>query len=153
MFFRCSRSSSVKPPKPIDVKKLIENRVFLGLSLGKSPAKCSWNVLQKKCNNLRHIKLRAGKSYWSLSRAFSLPSPMYSDSSWNRILMNILLELLVSSSFSFMISSTSQLIASVKSRCAKNLLTFRSLFASSLWVVAYVSLKICWKGSTYVLLI
>ena len=35
MFFRYSRKFSVIPPSPIDVKKLMANRVFLGLSLGK----------------------------------------------------------------------------------------------------------------------
>jgi hypothetical protein len=29
-FFKCSRNSSVSPPSPIDVKKLIANLVFLG---------------------------------------------------------------------------------------------------------------------------
>lgn len=33
-FCRCSRRSSVKPPRPIDVKKLMAKRVFFGLSLG-----------------------------------------------------------------------------------------------------------------------
>jgi len=36
---RCSLSSSVRPPRPIEVKKLIAKRVFLGLSFGKSPLK------------------------------------------------------------------------------------------------------------------
>lgn len=38
-FLRNSRSSSVKPPRPIDVKKLMANRVFFGLSFGKMPSK------------------------------------------------------------------------------------------------------------------
>lgn len=38
---RCSLKSSVRPPSPIDVKKLIENLVFLGLSLGNIPEKAS----------------------------------------------------------------------------------------------------------------
>lgn len=36
---KCSLKSSVSPPRPIEVKKLIANRVFLGLSRGKSPSK------------------------------------------------------------------------------------------------------------------
>ena len=40
-FFKCSRKSSVMPPNPMDVKKLIANRVFRGLSLGKMPLKIS----------------------------------------------------------------------------------------------------------------
>uniref|UniRef100_A0A1B0ABG1 RAB3GAP2_C domain-containing protein n=1 Tax=Glossina pallidipes TaxID=7398 RepID=A0A1B0ABG1_GLOPL len=40
-FFRNCLNSSVKPPKPMEVKKLIENRVFRGLSFGKTPAKLS----------------------------------------------------------------------------------------------------------------
>lgn len=35
----------VRPPKPIEVKKLIANRVFLGLSLGNNPVNASCNVL------------------------------------------------------------------------------------------------------------
>jgi len=31
-------TTHVSPPSPIDVKKFIENLVFLGLSLGKSPS-------------------------------------------------------------------------------------------------------------------
>lgn len=38
-FLRCSRRSSVNPPSPIDVKKLIANLVFLGRSFGKRPKK------------------------------------------------------------------------------------------------------------------
>jgi hypothetical protein len=40
-FFKCSLNPSVKPPNPIEVKKLMAKRVFLGLSLGKSPEKTS----------------------------------------------------------------------------------------------------------------
>lgn len=40
-FFRCSLSPSVKPPRPIDVKKLIAKRVFLALSVGKRPENTS----------------------------------------------------------------------------------------------------------------
>ena len=38
-FCRCSRRPSVMPPRPMAVQKLIAKRVFLGLSLGKSPWK------------------------------------------------------------------------------------------------------------------
>ena len=41
MFFRCSRSSSVKPPRPMEVKKLMANLVFFGVSLGIIPWKYS----------------------------------------------------------------------------------------------------------------
>jgi len=33
--FKCSLNSSVRPPNPIEVKKLIANLVFFGLSLGR----------------------------------------------------------------------------------------------------------------------
>ena len=36
---RCSLRSSVSTPRPIEVKKLIEKRVFRGLSFGNSPEK------------------------------------------------------------------------------------------------------------------
>jgi hypothetical protein len=36
-FFKCSRRASVKPPSPMEVKKLIAKRVFLKLSVGNSP--------------------------------------------------------------------------------------------------------------------
>jgi hypothetical protein len=38
-FLRCSRRSSVRPPRPMAVKKLIAKRVFFGLSRGKIPVK------------------------------------------------------------------------------------------------------------------
>jgi len=40
--FKLSRSTKlthVRPPRPMEVKKLIENRVFLGLSRGNNPSK------------------------------------------------------------------------------------------------------------------
>ena len=44
VFFRCSRSSSVNPPRPMEVKKLMANRVLRGLSLGNRPSKNGWRV-------------------------------------------------------------------------------------------------------------
>jgi len=60
----------VRPPRPIDVKKLMEKRVFLGLSRGNSPRKCSAMV-------------------GSCRRAFSLRSPRNSAIVWKRNLMKI----------------------------------------------------------------
>ena len=37
-FFNTSRMLSVSPPRPMEVKKLMENRMFLGVSFGKSPS-------------------------------------------------------------------------------------------------------------------
>lgn len=79
--FRCSRRSAVSPPRPIDVKKLMANRVFLGRSLGNRPSKASCNV-------------------GSFILSFSFGRPMYSHNSWNRILMKIRLDDVVSSSVS-----------------------------------------------------
>jgi hypothetical protein len=61
-FFKCSRSPSVNPPNPMEVKKLIANLVFLGLSLGNNPEKIS-------C------------MYTSLNRSFKLIIPRFSESS------------------------------------------------------------------------
>lgn len=36
----------VRPPKPIEVKKFMENLVFLGLSLGKIPSNATFNDLK-----------------------------------------------------------------------------------------------------------
>lgn len=133
--FICSRSSSVSPPRPMDVKKLIANLVFFGLSRGNIPENDSCNVLKNKRKNTVNF-FDSFKviciTYASFNRSFNFDKPMYSQSSWNNILMNILLELVVSSSFNLIISNTSQLIASVNKRCAKNLLTFLSLFVSNL---------------------
>lgn len=38
----------MSPPRPIEVKKLIEKRVFFGLSRGKIPSKYSVNVLSMR---------------------------------------------------------------------------------------------------------
>ena len=52
IFFKYSRKFSVMPPSPMDVKKLIENRVFLGLSLGKIDSKesCIVGSLRRSYN-------------------------------------------------------------------------------------------------------
>lgn len=92
-------------------------------------------------------------TYRSFTLSFSLVSPMYSDNSWNRILMKIRLELVVSSSFRWIKDNTSHEMASVNRRCAKNLATFRNLFVSKRWIVSYVSLNICWNGGMNILLI
>lgn len=42
------RESHVSPPKPIEVKKFILKRVFLGLSRGIRPSKYPHNVLSKR---------------------------------------------------------------------------------------------------------
>ena len=65
MFFRYSRRFSVIPHRPIDVKKLIENLVFFGLSLGKIDSKESCIV-------------------GSFSRSFSKRIPRCSDNSCSR---------------------------------------------------------------------
>lgn len=88
----------------------------------------------------------------SFTLSFSLVSPMYSASSWNRILMKIRLELVVSSSFRWMTDKTSQEMASVNRRCAKNLAAFLNLFVSKRWIVSYVSLNICWNAGINTLL-
>ena len=48
-FCRCSRSPSVMPPKPMAVQKLIAKRVFLGLSLGKSPCDAGTGSVCVQC--------------------------------------------------------------------------------------------------------
>jgi hypothetical protein len=40
-FLRCSRSPSVSPPRPTEVKKLIAKRVLRAVSVGKRPEKTS----------------------------------------------------------------------------------------------------------------
>jgi len=44
---RMCKLTHVRPPRPIEVKKLMENRVFLGLSRGNNPSKYGCNVLQQ----------------------------------------------------------------------------------------------------------
>lgn len=83
MFFRYSRKLSVRPPRPIEVKKLMANRVFLGLSFGKMPSNESCII---GSDNL----------------SFSLRRPRCSESSWKRILMKIRDDDVVCSSVSLM---------------------------------------------------
>lgn len=80
MFFSHSRMPSVRAPMPIAVKKLMLNRVFLGLSIGNMPAKagCRASSLNRSCSDF-------------------IPTPCARSSM--RILTNIRLELVVSSSF------------------------------------------------------
>lgn len=63
----------VSPPRPIEVKKLMANLVFLGLSRGSNPSKAMANI-------------------GSLNLSFSLGRPKNSASSWNIILIKIRLQ-------------------------------------------------------------
>jgi len=45
----------VRPPSPIDVKKLIANLVFLGWSLGIIPSKQPWRVLKIITGSLKWL--------------------------------------------------------------------------------------------------
>jgi len=120
----------VIPPRPIDVKKLIAKRVFFGLSFGKRPSKKT--AIVSSCR-----------------RAFSFGSPIYCESSWNRILMKIREDDVVVSSVIAIVDMTLQGIASAYNNCAKNFATFRNLFVSSRWIVSYDSTKISSKSSMY----
>ena len=82
-FLRCSRSCSVRPPRPIEVKKLMANLVFLGLSLGNNPVK--WCAIELSC-----------------IRSFIFANPKCSHRSWNKILIKIREDDVVSSSLSVM---------------------------------------------------
>lgn len=81
MFLRCSRKSSVKPPRPMEVKKLIANLTFFGVSRGMIPWKYSAML-------------------GSFKRSLSLRRPSASESSWNKILMKIRDDDVVASSVS-----------------------------------------------------
>jgi len=83
MFFKYSLRLSVIPPRPMEVKKLMENLVFFGWSLGKIDSK-------EPC--------MLGSFSLSLSRRM----PRCSDNSWNKIFMKIREEDVVSSSVSRM---------------------------------------------------
>ena len=119
-FFRCALMLSVRPPSPIDVKKLMEKRVFLGRSFGKTPSNHPAEVALGSC-----------------SRSFSFRRPNSSARSWKRILMKILEDDVVSSSVILITPNTDHGSPSVSRRCAKSLATFRSLLVSSLWMVSY----------------
>ena len=89
----CLRSS-VRAPRPILVKKLIENLAFCTLSLGNTPARCCYNVS-------------------TLSLLTSPSIPRFSLRSWNRILMKMRELDVVSSSVRRMMERHDQLMASV----------------------------------------
>ena len=68
---------------------------------------------------------------------------------WNRILMKILEEEVVSSWVRRMLSMTCQLMASCSSSAAKNLATLRSLLVSRRWISEYCRRKHSSKHSWY----
>ena len=63
----------VKPPRPMEVKKLIANLVSFGLSLGKIPSNAEANI-------------------GSLNFSLSLGGPINSLNSWNKILTKMRLQ-------------------------------------------------------------
>ncbi|WVZ23247.1 hypothetical protein V8G54_001791 [Vigna mungo] len=97
IFFKYSRRFSVRPPRPMDVKKLMQNRVFFGLSFGNMDSKDSCII-------------------GSFNRSFSSRIPRCSDNSWKRILINIREEEVVSSSVRRIYDKTCQGKASVPSK-------------------------------------
>ena len=117
-FFKYSRKSSVNGPRPMDVKKLIAYRVLRALSFGNIP--------------LYH-SIYSGSSV--ANRSFSVAIPKASAISCIKILINIRLDEVVSSSFKCMIDKTLQGIESVCSKCANNFATFRNLFVSNRCIV------------------
>lgn len=117
-FLRCSRKLSVRPPRPMAVQKLMAKRVFLAVSLGKSPTK-------------------EGCMCPSVSRSRKSRTPMYSAISWKKTLMKMRLEDVVSSSVITMYSMTPHGSASEWIRWAKNLAMLRSLFVSRRWIIEY----------------
>jgi hypothetical protein len=98
-FLRCSLSPSVRPPRPMLVKKLIAKRVCFGWSRGKRPER---------------ISLREG----SATRRRRADRPIKFESSLSRILMKILPADVVSSSVRRMYSKHVQSSASVWNKCA-----------------------------------
>jgi len=111
IFFNHSRSPSVNWPIPIAVKKLILKRVFFGLSVGNMP-----------------VMAGASSSLLSFSVSVFMPTPCARSSI--KILTKMRLEDVVSSSFSLMTCSISQLIPSLDSKCPKNCAMMRSRFVS-----------------------
>lgn len=80
--FKCSLKSAVKPPKPIEVKKLMANLVFFGSSRGNSPSKCICSVLKIKTIDQNNMLIILNlNTYASLSLAFNFSSPIYSANS------------------------------------------------------------------------
>ena len=115
---RKSRKLSVRPPKPIEVKKLMAKRVFLGLSFGKSPSKktCMVSSWSRVLSWIKIHQFNSQKFLWN----FTFGRPIYWDSSWNKILMKIRDEDVVVSSVIAIVESTDQGIASAYSNCEKN---------------------------------
>mmetsp|Transcript_20365 Transcript_20365/g.28209 ORF Transcript_20365/g.28209 Transcript_20365/m.28209 type:complete len:223 (-) Transcript_20365:1413-2081(-) len=130
MFFKYSRKLSVNPPRPIEVKKLIAKRVLRGISFGNTPLK--YSVIEE-----------------SLRRVLSWRRFMASDSSWNKILIKMREEEVVSSSVITMFLSTVQGSASVANKCAKNLAVFLNLFVSSRWIMSYCFSKAASNSTWY----
>ena len=63
IFFKYSRRFSVRPPSPMDVKKLMANLVFFGLSLGKMDSKESCIVESLSRSLRRRIPRCSDNSY------------------------------------------------------------------------------------------
>ena len=102
----------------MEVKKLMLKRVLRGSSLGMTPWKYS-------------------RMAGSCILALSCFNPSASLSSWKRILMKILELDVVVSSVREMYAKHVHDMASVASKCAKNLATLRNLFVSNRWIVLY----------------
>jgi len=63
------------PPRPIDVKKLIENLVLRGLSLGKRPSKNGARVLREKQRSSCTGAKTTGFTTFGRCSLISTPSP------------------------------------------------------------------------------
>jgi len=90
----CARRSSVRPPRPMEVKKLIANRVFFGISFGNKPPK-------------------APCMYGSANFWFIASMPINSETSIINSLIKMRLDDVVSFSFKWIISRTCHVTASV----------------------------------------
>ena len=112
-----SRIGSVTRPKPILVKKLMENRVLRGWSRG------------NMCSKYPCID-------GSRKRAASAGRPSSDCISFMRILIKIREEDVVSSSFMYTTSKLAQLMLSVASSAPKKRAMLRSLFVSYRWIVS-----------------
>jgi hypothetical protein len=113
---------SVNPPKPMLVKKLMENRTFFKGAFGMTPVKYA-------CMSSSDIF------------SFNVFKPNCSLNSWNKILIKILDADVVVSSESWMYAKHVHDMASVVNKCAKNLATFRNLFVSNRWMVLNCFMK------------